>query len=216
VNGSDLECGDNHVSNTATFMTNDTATQGSDDADVLVTVICQTGQGCTPGFWQGGVGFDMWNQPDDLDFSPPGGNGAFAHDVLFNDWFTAVPSLDGLTLIDLVGTGGGRNPARKAARSLTAAYLNALADGVNYDYTTAELEAMWDDAAANGTFLELHTELDAKNNLGADLCGFPIDEEPAPLEASGIGMALIALLVALVTSAGLRGRHLRRDGLLDE
>ena len=215
VAGADLLCGENLIENTATFVTTDTGATGSDDADVTITVICPTGQGCTPGFWQGGVGFTMWDTADDPDFSPPGGNFGFTHEVLFNDWFTPVTSLDGLTLIDIVGTGGGNDPARRAARSLVAAYLNALADGVTYDYTTAELEALWTAATGGGpaAFNALHADLDEKNNLGADLCGFP---EPEPLEASAVGMASIALMASLVLSAALRGRHARRETLLDE
>ena len=215
VPGASLLCGDNLIENTATFVTTDTGATDSDDADVTITVICPTGQGCTPGFWQGGVGFSMWDTADDPDFSPPGGNLGFTHGVLFNDWFTGVASLDGLTLIDIVGTGGGNDPARRAARSLVAAYLNALADGVAYDYTTAELEALWT-AAANGgssALNALHADLDEKNNLGADLCGFP---ETEPLEASAVGIASLALVASLWVSAAWRGRHTRRESLLEE
>jgi len=212
VPGSSLLCGENLIENTATFVTTDTAATDSDDADVVITVICQTGQGCTPGFWQGGVGFDMWDEPNDPDFSPPGANGGFYHPLPFNDFFTPVASLDGLTMIDIVGTGGGRDPAQRAARSLIAAYLNALADGVTYDYTTAELVALWDDAVANETFKALNDDLDEKNNLGADLCGF---DEEAPLEASALGLATIAAMVTFLLSAAWRGRHVRRESLLE-
>jgi hypothetical protein len=215
VPGSSLVCGENLIENTATFVTTDTGATDSDDADVTITVICATGQGCTPGFWQGGVGFWMWDTADDPDFAPPGGNGAFTHDAVFNTWFTPVASLDNLTMIDLVGTGGGNDPARRAARSMVAAYLNALADGVAYPYTTAELEDMWTAAVNAGTaaaFNALHNDLDEKNNAGADLCGFPAT---APLEASATGMASVALIVSLLVSAAWRGRHVRRDPLLE-
>ena len=215
VAGVDLLCGENLIENTATFVTTDTGATDSDDADVTITVICPTGQGCTPGFWQGGVGFSMWDTANDPEFSPPGGNLGFTHLVEFNTWFTSVDSLDGLTLIDLVGTGGGNDPARRAARSLVAAYLNALADGVTYDYTTGELDALWT-AAANGgpaAFNALHADLDEKNNLGADLCGFP---ETEPLEASAVGLASIALLASLWLSAAWRGRHVRRETVVEE
>ena len=216
VEGSTLLCGDNLIENTATFVTTDSGATASADEDVTITVICQTGQGCTPGFWQGGVGFDLWNVANDADFPPPGGNGDFTHDLLFNAFFTSHPSLDGLSMIDVVGTGGGNDPARRAARSLVAAYLNALADGVSYDYTTGELEALWAAAVAADTptaFNALHNDLDEKNNLGADLCGFPEEET---LEASALGAATIALTAWLLLSAAWRGRHGRRLNLLDD
>ena len=61
-------------------------------------------------------------------------------------------------------------PARKAARSLTAAYLNATHADVNYPKSTAELTAMWDAAVGDDTALmNLHTELDEYNNYGCSI-----------------------------------------------
>jgi len=63
----------------------------------------------------------------------------------------------------LVNTGGGSIDAQKAARSLTAAYLNA-SWGMAYAYSTAELLEMWNGGAPVDGFLALHTMLDKANN----------------------------------------------------
>jgi hypothetical protein len=127
------------------------------------------GEGCTPGAWQGGNGKWRWDEDPDPDWNPPNGN-PFYHDTLFNGFFTPWGSLDGLTMYDLVRRGGGKDDARKAARSLVAAYLNASHDSVDYPLTTAELFDAWDDAVAGNTaFIDLHTSLDTLNNLGCEL-----------------------------------------------
>ncbi|MEX0683307.1 MAG: Ig-like domain-containing protein [Dehalococcoidia bacterium] len=136
------------------------------------------GQGCTPGFWQGGNGSKLWNTSPDAQWTAATNglaNPPFIHTTLFNSFFSAHADLNGLTMLDLVGTGGGPNPVRKAARSLVAAYLNASI-GLDYPYTTAQLSAMWNDANdgddSDGEFLALHTQLDAANNLhNNDVCG---------------------------------------------
>jgi hypothetical protein len=127
------------------------------------------GDGCTPGFWQGkNNGRTLWDEMPDGDFNPAGGNPYYIDD-LFNGFFTPVGSLDGLSMIDLVGTGGKQDVARKAARDLVAAYLNASHTGVDYPFSTTELQAMWDAAVADGTFAQLHTWLDMANNLGCEI-----------------------------------------------
>jgi hypothetical protein len=122
-------------------------------------------EGCTPGGWRGGNLQDKWNQDGDPDWDPAQLN-PFSHGTLFNDYFTLWGSLDTLTMFDLVAKGGGKDTARKAARSLVAAYLNASHAGINYPKTIAELETMWNDAVASGAFADLHTELDLYNNYG--------------------------------------------------
>lgn len=75
-------------------------------------------------------------------------------------------------MFELVSTGGGANAVRRAARSLVAAYLNASHDGVDYAFTTSQLEAKWDAAVAEDSdqaFQDLHAELDEQNNLGCDI-----------------------------------------------
>ncbi len=127
-------------------------------------------QGCTPGFWQGGSdggqagGQWLWDTLEDPEWEASGGQGSnpFAHAMDFDAFFGG--SETGLTMLELVETGGTSDDARKAARSLVAAYLNA-SWGMAYAYTTTELEGLWQDAL-NGTisFLDLHTMLDAANN----------------------------------------------------
>jgi hypothetical protein len=59
----------------------------------------------------------------------------------------------------------------KAARSLTAAYLNA-SWGMAYPYTTGELVTKWNGGSPADGLLTLHIELDAANN--APIGGCPI------------------------------------------
>jgi len=145
-------------------------------------------EGCTPGFWQGGNDFGtaggkwLWNEDNDPDWTASGSQGSnpYTWTTEFNNYFTSWSSLDGLTMMDLVGTGGGSDDARKAARSLVAAYLNA-SWGMGFPYSTDKLSSKWSEAVASGNFLELHNELDAANNA------YWRDEPPAhcPISASG-------------------------------
>ncbi len=98
----------------------------------------------------------------------------YNHTTLFN-FFLWEPhtDMDGLTMFDLVSTGGGENDVRKAARNLVAAYLNA-SFGINYPFTTTQLIDMWDDVndqvgGGTGDFLGLHTTLSAANRLGCPI-----------------------------------------------
>jgi len=132
------------------------------------------GEGCTPGFWQGGNGEKLWNEPNDPDWTDAGGEGSnpYIWTTPFNSFFTSHPDLDDLTMMDLVGKGGGNNDVRKAARSLVAAYLNA-SFGMNYPLTPGELSSLWTAAVDDGSdeaFMALHLELDEYNNYGCDLC----------------------------------------------
>lgn len=126
--------------------------------------------GCTPGFWQGrNNGRLLWNDMPDPDFDPEYDN-PYDTGMPFEDFFPASGTyVDGLAMIDLVGTGGGKDDVRKAARSLVAAYLNASHTDVNYPETTGDLMLMWSAAVAGGTFLDLHIELDGYNNLGCSI-----------------------------------------------
>jgi hypothetical protein len=128
--------------------------------------------GCTPGFWQGGNGKKLWNAVNDPDWTAAGGQGSnpFIWTTLFNDFFTPHPNLAGLTMMDLVGTGGGSDPVQKAARDLVAAYLNAAFGTVmNYPLSTGELANLWTAAVNTGTptFGDLHDLLNDYNNLGS-------------------------------------------------
>lgn len=140
--------------------------------------------GCTPGFWQGGNGNVLWNTLNDPDWPARGGNGTnpFAHGTLFKDGPWNDPSevwLQNMTMLQIVGTGGTEEQARKAARSLIAAYLNS-SFGIAYAYTPAQLVSMWNTANAGGgpqrlqRLLDLHTLLDRANNRGCTIPGTPI------------------------------------------
>ncbi|GLC24100.1 SdrD B-like domain-containing protein [Roseisolibacter agri] len=135
----------------------------------------QPNQGCTPGFWQGGFGIDLWNTVNDPQWGPPritnGSTNPFIQTTLFNSFFEPAPELVGETMLGIVGTGGTDDEARKAARSLIAGYLNTTALSA-YPFSQSELVSKW--SAANSEvdagqrlarLLALHTLLDAANNL---------------------------------------------------
>jgi hypothetical protein len=173
VNGADYECGDHTITNTATFVTGTTETEGTAEWTVELTVECPSFEGCTPGFWQGGDGSKLWNTANDPDWTAAGGmgNNPYIHTTLFNSFFNPVSSLNGLKMIDLVGTGGGSSPARRAARMVVAAYLNA-SFGINYQYTTLEIVAMWNAAATANTaaaYGDVQSKLGTANEAGCPL-----------------------------------------------
>jgi hypothetical protein len=166
-------------------------------------------QGCTPGFWQGGPdkpdakagGALLWDGDDTLPWdgpflppphvdaqwvasggaNPPGN--PYIHVTLFNDFFTPYSGLNGFDMFSLVGSGGGPNDYQKAARDLVAAYLNS-SWGMNYPYSTKQLNDMWANAVATGDFMSLHLTLDAANNSGADTNGDGLLEHQCPISAS--------------------------------
>jgi hypothetical protein len=111
---------------------------------------------------------------NDPEWTASGGQGTnpFIQTTLFNSYFESWGSLSGLTMLDIVGTGGGPDPARKAARDLVAAYLN-VAWGLNLNgLTLNDLEEMWADAVDAGTkeaFMDLHEELGGLNERGCPI-----------------------------------------------
>lgn len=149
-------------------------------------------QGCTPGFWQGGSGSGtaggqwLWNEVSDPQWGASGGAGLnpYIWTTPFNTFFTPIPSLNSFDMMSLVGTGGGADDFQKAARDLVAAYLNA-SWGMNYQYSTAQLRAMWASAVASGDYMSLHLLLDAANNANADTNGDGTPEHQCPISASG-------------------------------
>ena len=170
VSFSSAECGDHTVDNTATITTNDTATTADDDWSVLVHVLCPFG--CTPGFWQGGVGEDLWDTFHDPDWTAAGGLGfnPFVTTDVFTSFFTPTgnATVDGMTMLGIVGSGGGTSWEQKAARDLIAAYLNA-SFGFGYPYSTATILADWATAVSSGDFAAFHTKYAAANELGCPL-----------------------------------------------
>jgi hypothetical protein len=135
------------------------------------------GQGCTPGFWQGGLGVTLWNQTNDPDWAAHGGVGTnpFTTSTLFDSFFTPYSGVQGSTagktMLDFVGTGGGSKPAEKAARAVVAAYLNA-SFGLDYPFTTTQISTMWTNAVTTNTrdaFLSVFNTLGTANMIGCPI-----------------------------------------------
>jgi hypothetical protein len=129
-------------------------------------------QGCTPGFWQGGTdggqagGKWLWNEPSDPDWVASGGDpyNPYIWTTDFSGFFGGpnTPDEDMWYFVN-PSMWSVNDDYHKAARSLTAAYLNA-SWGMAYAYTTSELQSMWTAAVNGGTLLQLHYTLDAANN----------------------------------------------------
>jgi hypothetical protein len=132
-------------------------------------------EGCSPGFWQGGNGSQLWNENNDPDWpdrTPFGGvlNNPFVHSTKFNSFFSefdwngdgeATPD-EGPSMYDLVSTGGNSPNHQKAARNVVAAYLNA-SWGMAFPFTQTDITTMWETAVSAGGFLELHNILAPAN-----------------------------------------------------
>jgi hypothetical protein len=164
-------CGSFMVDNTATFTTNDTGETGSADVHVEIQVPCN---GCTPGFWQGGAGAPQWDEVNDPDWEGDGTN-PFIHTTLFNDFFNLYTDsrLDGLTMIDLVGTGGTNDSARRAARDMVAAYLNESAFGGSFPAASLQdLIDMWYAAVqgGDGALDDFHSLVSGWNDPSQGIC----------------------------------------------
>jgi hypothetical protein len=148
-------------------------------------------QGCTPGFWQGGSaggqagGRWLWDEVDDPDWVSSGGVpfNPYIHTTDFDVFFGGPASAGDMWYYVNPDQWSVNDDYHKAARSLTAAYLNA-AWGMNYPYTTTELKTMWAAAVSSGDFLALHSLLDAANNSGADTDGDGVLEHQCPISAS--------------------------------
>jgi hypothetical protein len=171
ITAPEAECGIFEIPNIADFITNDTGTIGSDDALVIIDVVCL--EGCTPGFWQGGLGATLWDgvpMNPDPDWTAAGGLGSnpFIHDTKFNDFFASYAPADGLSMMDIVGIGGGPEDWRKAARNVVAGYLNA-SFGIDYPYSPQQVADLWADAVSSGDFAGLHQLLEAANELGCPI-----------------------------------------------
>jgi hypothetical protein len=152
----------------------------SGDGPFSHTFVNFPAQGCTPGFWQGGNGFEtaggqwLWNtdgaftgSQSDPQWSGEGWN-PYNHGDDFCSFFGCAPSplFDTFNMfyyVDVQYAGNNTN-FNKAARSLVAGYLN-VSWGMNYAYTAEELESMWAAAYGNDTALGiLHGLLDDANN----------------------------------------------------
>ena len=151
-----------------------TITSGEDETGNDFGNFLPSQEGCTPGFWQGGVGIQLWNTVADPDWTAHGGVGTnpFIQSQTFVSFFPSSgnATVDNMTMIQIVGSGGTNVWERKAARDLIAAYLNA-SFGIDYPYDTATILADWNTAVAGGTagFKAFHTKYDTANNLGCPL-----------------------------------------------
>jgi hypothetical protein len=176
-------CGDHTVINTARFVTNDTGTFGVDSWTILFHIPCD--EGLTPGFWQGGNGLFRWDEPNDSDFNPAGGNPFYA-DQLWKDQtvlFTGPCDPDfhaicEMTMLDIVGSGGTSDWVIKSARDAIAAVLNASHAGVSYPASVEMIQSDWqaalqqyiDSGGTNTTLLQaFHTTYGAFNQLGGTI-----------------------------------------------
>ena len=160
-----LFCGPFTVDNIATLTTIDRQISASDDASVIIDVPCQ---GCTPGFWQGGAGLQLWDEQSDQQWSGVLDQ-PFTDDDLFNDIFNLETDarLDGQTMLQIVGNEGGiANSAEKAARDMVAAYLNesAFPEAFPAD-SLQQLRDMWYAAVNDDAALEaFHVQVGGWND----------------------------------------------------
>ena len=111
------------------------------------------GEGCTPGYWKQTQHFDSWVGTG---FAP-------------GDSFDTVMGVDSSfgTLLDGVRAKGGDENA--LARHAVAALLNASSSGVDYEFTSAEVIALVQDAYASGDFETAKNLLEAENEAGCPL-----------------------------------------------
>src|SRR4051812_5285055 len=84
-------------------------------------------QGCTPGYWKQSHHFDSW----------PAG---IAPTDLFGPTFLNTSTFATMTLLAVLEQGGGGDKA--LGRHAVAALLNALSPGVDYPYTSAQVQWM--------------------------------------------------------------------------
>jgi len=147
-------------------------------------------QGCPADFWQGAGevaslnGQWLWDSPQDPDWIGVNKQ-PFIHDTNFCEFFggcigeKSMYSFIQMQAGELAGW-DAQSSFNAAARSLVAAYLNA-SWGMNYAYSTTQLEAKWAAAVSNREDLQKFTaELDAANIAYQRLAGGP----DCPISAS--------------------------------
>jgi len=160
---------------TATGAFNDPESTSASDTATATVVGQNCGGGCTPGFWQGGLGVTLWNQINDPDWVSHGGAGfnPFVTTDTFTSFFLSSgnTTVDNMTMLQIVGSGGTNSWPRKAARDLIAAYLNASFGSLNYPYSTATILADWATAVAGGNagFQAFHLKYSVANQLGCTI-----------------------------------------------
>jgi hypothetical protein len=122
----------------------------------------EKGEGCTPGFWKQTQHFDSW-----VGFEP----GDFFEAVFGVEDVTVraggQDTIDNPTLLQaLNATGGGVNAL---ARHAVAALLNASNPDVDFEFTTAEVIALVQEAFETGDFERIKDILAAENERGCPL-----------------------------------------------
>ena len=129
-------------------------------------------EGCTPGFWCGGVGSTMWNTASDPEWTALGGQGTnpYTLSTRFESVFAPSAAIaDAKTMSDLLCNGAGPAPAEKAARAVIAAYLNA-SYGLAFPNTAAQVAAKWAAAVGSNSALNaLAVELNAANQVNCPI-----------------------------------------------
>ncbi len=130
-----------------------------------------SGEGCTPGFWQGRHnGRLLWNQTTD----PIAIAAGFTTTTTFNSFFGLTSAESGFsdtfTMLDAITASGGGGA--KLARHGVAGLLN-IAAGLSYPFVgaTPPLYDQIQTAYQTGVFEPLATQLAAANELGCPLGG---------------------------------------------
>jgi hypothetical protein len=157
------------IVNTALLTEDDSGQIRQGSADLTVTCV-PVFEGCTPGFWQGGNGVSLWDDPNDtlsdaVEAALTGYGLVLSDDFYtgaqFNDIFGGT---DTRTLLEIVSSGGGPDFEDKAKRDLIAALLNAVDDEIDYP---ASVDEILDDFFASD-FVAFHEKYGAFNELGCD------------------------------------------------
>jgi hypothetical protein len=139
---------------TTTKPSTTTTTHGTTTTTKATTTTTERhgGEGCTPGYWRQAHHYDSW-----VVYMP-------GHD------YEAVFGVDAVftaTLGQAVKLGGGGEYA--LARHAVAGLLNSTSAGVDYEYTTAEVIDIVQDAYASGDFEDAKDKLADENEEGCTL-----------------------------------------------
>ena len=121
------------------------------------------GEGCTPGFWKQDQHFDSWavySPTDSFEL-------IFGVDITLGSGKPNDPFITNPTLLQALQAGGGGDDA--LARHAVAALLNAASPDVDFDFTTAEVIDLVQDAFASGDFETAKNLLAAANEAGCPL-----------------------------------------------
>jgi hypothetical protein len=124
----------------------------TDNDDAALCTPPAGGEGCTPGYWKQSQHFDSWTgyNPNQLFVSVFGEN--------------AFP---GMTLLQVLSQGGGGLKA--LGRHTVAALLNSASGNVDYQYTTAQVIAMFQAVFPGGDYENLKNEFASENESGCPL-----------------------------------------------